>query len=999
MPCPACGETNRPDRRFCARCGANLAVGCAGCGAPNEPGARFCGQCGATLAAGGRPSVEKGAASVEKSAAPAPATLAAGRYVIERPLGEGGKKRVYLASDTRLDREVAIALVKTEGLDETGLARVRREARAMGRLGDHPHIVTVFDVGEENGQPYIVSQYMPGGSVDDRLQAAEHHRLPLIETLRIGGEVCRALQHAHDCGVVHRDIKPSNIWLTADGTVKLGDFGLAVVRDRSRLTVEGMMVGTVAYMPPEQALGRAPDARSDLYALGASLYEMLTGRPPFLGDDAVAVVSQHIHTAPVAPSWHNAEVPRALENLVLAMLAKAPEERPASAATVRDALLAVASAPVSTEPRVEESNPLDRLAGGVFVGRERELDELKTCVEDARGGRGRLVLIAGEPGIGKTRTASEITTYAQLRGFQALWGRCHETGGAPAYWPWVQIIRAYLHDRDPTKVISEMGTGAADIAQLVSEIRERMPELPPPPMLEPEQARFRLFDSITAFVRTATSRQPLVLILDDAHWADKASLLLLQFLAREMGSARLLVLVTYRDIELGRDHPLFQALGEITREPGTTRLQLRGLGASDVARYIEMTSGFAPPDDLVAAVHHETEGNPFFTGEVVRLLVAEGRLESERPTGWKIGVPQGVREVIGRRLSRLSEECNRVLTLASVIGREFGLDVLERVSGLDGEQLLEVLDESLAARIVAKVPEAVGRYRFAHALVRDTLYDEPSPVRRVRLHRQIGEAVEAIHEANPGRHLAELAYHFGQAAEDGRLADKAILYSRRAAERALAQLAYEDGARLYQLALDAVTTHRPAAQVERGELLLGLGEAERRVGEVDKAKESFRDAADLARRLGAAELLARAALAYGGPGFVFGLHDEFELTLLEQALDALGDEESALRASVLARLAMGLYGAGGRARERCVALSAEAVDMARRVGDPATLATALHSRHVALWGPRHLDERLAIASEIIRLAETAGDKEQAARGRHFRIVDLLEQGDMRAAYR
>jgi class 3 adenylate cyclase len=926
-----------------------------------------------------------------------PAAIAGGRYQLKRLLGEGGKKRVYLATDGLLERDVAIALIKTEGLDEAGLARVRREARAMGRLGDHPHVVTVFDVGEDEGRPFIVSQYMPGGSVDDLLQRAEQHRLPIDHTLRVAGEIARALEHAHANGVIHRDVKPSNVWLTADGTAKLGDFGLAVARDRSRLTIEGMMVGTVAYMPPEQALGRPPEARTDLYAFGAMLYEMVTGRPPFLGDDAIAIVSQHLNTAPVAPSWHNAQVPRALERLILAMLAKTPAERPASAAAVRQALAPI-SARSTIEGPSEDANPLDALAGGIFVGREQEIDELRRTVDEARAGQGRLVLLAGEPGIGKTRIASELGTYARLRGSQVLWGRCHETGGAPAYWPWVQIIRSYLHDRDAQHVRSAMGTGAADIAQVVSEVRERLPDLPSPPALEPEQARFRLFDSITAFLRTAATAQPLVLVLDDIHWADRSSLLLLQFLAREMQATRLLVIGTYRDVEVDRTHPLFQTLGDLTREPATRRVALGGLAEHDVGRYVEMTAGTAPPPDLVRTVHAETEGNPFFVGEVVRLLVTERRLGARaRGDGWKLALPQSVREVIARRLDRLSPACNRVLTVASVVGREFGTDLLEAPSGLAHDRLLEALDEAIAARIVAKVPTAVGRYRFSHALVREALYADVAHGERIALHRRIGEALETVARARPERHLAELAYHFTQAAEDGRDAGKALDYAGRAGDRALAQLAYEEGARQYEAALDLLSARQPDDDAGRTALLLGLGEARRRMGEVDAAKLAIREAAEIARRLGAAESLARAALAYGGPGFAFGISDAEEVALLEEALVALGVADSALRARVAARLAMELYPTG--ARERADRLSEEAVAMARRTGDAATLAHALHSRHAVLWGPRHLDERLAIATEIVRLAEAAGDKEQLARGRHFRVVDLLETGDVRAAYR
>src|SRR5439155_21889403 len=233
------------------------------------------------------------------------------------------------------------------------------------------------------------------------------------------------------------------------------------------------------------------------------------------------------------------------------------------------------------------------------------------------------------------------------------------------------------------------------------------------------QARFRLFDSVTTFLKTATSRRPLVLLLDDLHWADKPSLLLLQFLAREMENSRLLVVGTYRDIELGREHPLFQALGALAREAVTRRIALRGLSEEDVARYIEMTAGLTPAPALVAAVHREAEGNPFFLGEVVRLLVTEGSLAGAGDrTDWKFRVPQGVREVIARRLDPLSQECNRVLSVAAVIGREFGTNVLEHAAELSRDRLIEILEEAVANRLVAEAPRAPGRYSFAHALIR-----------------------------------------------------------------------------------------------------------------------------------------------------------------------------------------------------------------------------------------------------------------------------------------
>jgi len=497
-----------------------------------------------------------------------PTSFANGRYQVKQFLGEGGKKMVYLAQDTTLDREVAFALIKTEGLDNTSRTRIQREAQAMGRLGSHPHIVTVFDLGQESDQPYMVTELMAGGDVEGLIAAAPDHRLALDRAIGVAKMTCRGLEFAHGRGIVHRDLKPGNVWLTSDGVAKIGDFGLAVALDRSRLTTEGMMVGTVSYMPPEQAMGGDVTPRSDLYSLGAMLYEMVTGRPPFLGDDSVAIIGQHINTPPVAPTWHNRQCPRPLEALILRMLAKDPAERPGSATDVLSALDAIDLTASVEQPAaaVDEAHALDSLAGGVFVGRQREMGDLKAALEDALSGRGRMVTLVGEPGIGKTRTAQELATYAGLRGAQVLWGRCYEEQGVPPYWPWVQAIRSYVRERDPEQLRSEMGAGAADIAEVVSDVRERLPDLQPAPELEPDQARFRLFDSIAAFLKTASQRQPLVLVLDDLHWADQPSLLLLQFVARELGGARLLLIGTYRDVELSRQHPLAEALGELTRE-------------------------------------------------------------------------------------------------------------------------------------------------------------------------------------------------------------------------------------------------------------------------------------------------------------------------------------------------------------------------------------------------------------------------------------------------
>jgi class 3 adenylate cyclase len=988
MRCPSCGHENPEGVKFCGECGTSLQADtiCSRCGFANPAGVRFCHECGQSLRQ----------ASEVRTPTPAPAlptSFATGRYQVQRFLGEGGRKRVYLAHDSTLDRDVAVAVIKTEGLDEAGLSRVKREAQAMGRLGDHPNIVTVFDIGDDGGQPYIVSQYMGGGDLDGMLNRAPDRRLPIAEAIRLAQQVQQGLEHAHGRGIIHRDLKPGNIWLTEDGTAKIGDFGLAVALDRSRLTMEGMMVGTVAYMAPEQALGRQPDARSDLYSLGCMMYEMVTGRAPFLGDDPVAIISQHINTAPVAPSWHNPEVPRALESLILRLLAKDPNDRPESAAAIPQALQAIVDSASTTAPIAAESdvNPLDRLATGIFVGRDKEMDELRAGLEDSLSGRGRLMMLVGEPGIGKTRTSEEFATYARLRNVQVLWGRCYEGEGAPAYWPWVQIIRSYVHDKEPTTLMSEMGPGAADIAQVVSEVKDRLPGLPVPAALEPDQARFRLFDSITTFLKNASKGAPLMVVLDDMHWADKPSLLLLQFLAKELRGSRLMVLGTYRDVELRRQHPLAQTLGELNRENLSQRVLLRGLTENDVRRFVEVTAGTSPPDALVQAVYKETEGNPFFVNEIVRLLVADGRLEQAAGVKeWSVTIPQSVREVVGRRLDHLSEGCNRVLTIGSVIGREFGLRLLEKVAEVKGDALLEALEEAMAARVIAELPRATDQYWFSHALIRETLYEELSTTRRVRLHRQIGEALE---ELDAEGNLPQLAYHFAEAAPGGDV-EKAVVYARKAGEKAVALFAWEDAVTQFERALQVVDLQTPVNETLKCDLLLALGDSLFGTGDEARGQATFESAAEIARRLKDGQRLAQAALGYARP-FSVGLVNETVVALLREALRGIADEDSAVRARLLSRLGREMYFASLEEFDR---LTLEGVTVARRVADKRALSEVLWNR---MWGSNMLDgaeERLSGAAEMIRLAEDVDDRSRVAFAMFTLTLNQMIIGDTEGAY-
>ena len=524
-----------------------------------------------------------------------------------------------------------------------------------------------------------------------------------------------------------------------------------------------------------------------------------------------------------------------------------------------------------------------------FVGREAELGALTVDLDAALAGRGGVVLVAGEPGIGKTRLAEELAVQASGRGVLVLWGRCWEGEGAPAFWPWVQVVRAYVQAADPTALRQEMGAGAADIAQLVPAVCERLPDLPAPPPTEPEAARFRLFDSLTGFLRAAAARRPLLLVLDDLHWADAPSLALLRFVGRALEGAGPLVVGCYRHTEVDQGHSLLGTLADLTRGQHHRRLLLGGLDEAEVASFIALVAGVAPPPALAVAVHQQTDGNPFFVTEVVRLLATQGQLGQPTETVSPLlagGLPEGVRAVVTQRLGRLSGDCRGVLEVAAVLGRGFRLRALQLASGRDSGQLLELLEEVEGARVVEAAPAGPASWRFVHTLVREVLYEGLPTARRVRLHRLVGEALEAVHAADLGPHLAELAHHFVAAAPAGeKTVARAVQVATLAGRRALELLAWEEAAGLFARALAVLELAEEPDQVERCDLLLALGEADMAASDVAAARAAYQQAGELARRMGAPEALARAAL---GLEYTAGMVDPVEVGLLEEALAALG---------------------------------------------------------------------------------------------------------------
>jgi DNA-binding CsgD family transcriptional regulator/tetratricopeptide (TPR) repeat protein len=629
-----------------------------------------------------------------------------------------------------------------------------------------------------------------------------------------------------------------------------------------------------------------------------------------------------------------------------------------------------------------------------LVGRRAELAELLGRLDAAVDGHGGLLLLAGEPGIGKTRLADEFASRAQAAGFRVAFGRSWEAGGAPAYWPWIQSLRPLVHGIEPDRLASSVGAGGPHLAQLLPELRDTLPNLAEPDPASPEVARFRLFDAVAGFVVRVAADRPLLIILEDLHAADDSSLLLLQFAAAELSGSCVLVLGTYREVELTLG-PLGALLPDIARGPGTDRIALSGLSVDDVARFIESITGQAPPEALATAMHRDTNGNPLFIGEVVRLLVAEDLL-GRPPSDGRWPIPEGVREVIGRRLERLSEGCRSVLRLGAVVGRDFTVEVIERLAGRPAAQVLEDLRDAAGARLIGRVLDDPGRFQFAHALVRDTLYDELAPADHVRLHRAVGEALETLYAADPEPHVAELAYHFLEAAPGGETS-KGTDYAVAAGSRAVRLLAYEEAVRLLDMAHRSL--RESPDERRRCEVLLLLGDAQERAGATLDSKASFLEAAELATRLASPELLGRAALGYAGrsPWLRAGA-DRQMIPLLTQALEALGDQDSVLVALLLGRLAGALR--DQPTQEPRAKLAHRAVAMARRLGDLDTLFYALQTEWAAtLLGPDGADQQLVVGEELNRLAAQVQDRERLNDSSWVHVVSSMTRGEVWEARR
>ena len=634
-----------------------------------------------------------------------------------------------------------------------------------------------------------------------------------------------------------------------------------------------------------------------------------------------------------------------------------------------------------------------------YVGREVARGLLDVARSQARSGARRVVLLSGEPGIGKTRLASYSALGANADGFAVCWGACSEDLAAP-YEPWIGVCSQLVEHMDGDLLAGYAQLHGSEMARLAGNLARRAPGAPARQTTDPETERFLLFKAVAELLRTVAASVPVCVVLDDFQWADGQSVALLKHLARNLEHGRLHLLVTYRDSDLTKDHPLTAALADLRRLDGVERIPLQGLQTEDVLAMTTAAAGHELDADgiaLAAEIAAETGGNPFFVGEILRNLSESGLVVyDEQQDRWVIdrssgvALPESVREVVERRVDVLGTDARQTLTAAAVIGRSFDLDLLAQLVGLDEVKLLDQLEAAVQASLLVESPDRVGRFTFAHALINHTLYNGLGGTRRARMHLQVAEALEALYGGDAEERLAELALHWRLAtvSVDKR---KAAHYSLRAGRRALDSLAPAEAVKLFS---DAVELIGDVDGTERCEALIGLGEAQLQTGD-GAYRETLLDAARIASTMADAELAARAALANNrgnGVSSAFGEIDTERVAAIERALELDDPPNRARRARLLAIKALELEWDPDVGVRR--SLAEEAISLARAASDRRTLAEVLRNIVEAVRAPDTLAWRLGLGEELVDCAAEVGDPALRISAHTSLFNTCVEQGDL-----
>lgn len=778
------------------------------------------------------------------------------RYEIISELGRGGMGVVYKAHDPLLNREVAVKLIPPAMLSSDAEQRFQREAQLVAQM-DYPAVVPIYDFGKHEGSLFFVMPVVQGTNLRGFLR---EQTLTLGEVIDIGIQIAEALDYSHARGVIHRDIKPENVMASREEggrvRVRIMDFGLARAAAESRITKTGTIAGTLAYMSPEQvASASGADHRSDIYALGTVLYECLTGEPPFSGE-LQSILYRIVHEIPQPPRSLGAAINEDLEAVVLSCIAKDPSRRPQRASEVAESLRRCQSrlhdSDLTKSVLLTRTLVLPRPALSPFIGREKELAELQKRLNAAISGECQFVVVGGDPGAGKTRLLDEIESLAKARKLLVLHGRSVEQDGAFPYQGFCEAIQEYFRQRDTTISSSgpiDLSDLASDLVALfpmlteISDIRSaatgeskltRVGESPGP------ENRTHIFELLARTLARISGGKPLIVFLEDLHAAE-VSIEALQYIVRRLGPTPTLIVGTYRSTEVDGRHPLSRMLDSFRGDRRFASIALGPFSPSDHRLFLEtLIGGPGLSAALTERLYEGTEGNPFFTKELVRSLLDSGGINKDNTGTWTLSTETGVstdalpatiQQAVEKRIERLPEDLREILSIASVIGKTFDFADLETLAG-ENDDVEKGVDRLVDEGLIEEERESRGdRLTFSSAVVRDVLYARISRRKRRSLHRKYAEHIEKRHSGRLERVYPRLVYHFSQ----GDVPDKTVEYGLRLAKAALDAFSAEEAARSAKTALEFLDEEWEGPRSTEGEARLLLAQAHRMAGEVDGA--------------------------------------------------------------------------------------------------------------------------------------------------------------------
>lgn len=812
----------------------------------------------------------------------------ADRFRIIQKLGEGSLATVYSALDIQENRVIALKILSKQRRDEESRLRFRRDVEALSKI-DHPNIVKILSCGEYEGSSFLAMELFEGTNLSRLLKK---RKMTLDMAIKTVTDVAAALEIVHERGILHRDLKPRNILIKGEET-KISDFCVARIVNLVDILDKPAMIDTLSYMSPELTgvLPVVPDERSDLYSLGIIFYELVTGEPPFIGDDIGTILHQHVTKSPKDPRQLDPSIPEVVANMVLKLLKKQPEERYQSARGLLADLerikseRAVRGAYEIFSLGIEDS--ISRPSYHTkFIGRKEELAELTETIWLAGEGRGRFASISGMAGIGKTRLINELRPYCDEKGVLLISGKCNKYGGQHPFNPFVESITDYSNilsiksgeEKDAEvrtirEALGGLGGAMTQMAPALEGVMGKMPELV---KLEPERERMRLFQVIFSFFSAIASRErPLIIFLDDLQWSDLGTIELLDFLGPKLAQSPILILGSFREEEISKDHPLGRLLRKF-QDSGVPfkQINLKSLPIKETGMIIRGLFGYKEdvPRPLLVLAQERTKGNPFYLLQVLGSMVDKKIMYLEE-NKWKFNVermkyaelPSTVIELLLGRLERLAPEVARVLTYASAVGKEFSYDLLKNITKIPGEELIGVLDETLSHMFIWEKPGLIrGIYTFSHDKIREALYEKLDSASRKELHEEIARSLEEAYRENLDAVVYDLAYHYFQGLNKEKALDYAIL----AGEKAKWTYSNEDVIRHFERALLLLEQKgfgkgsKPWVKLQEE-----IGDAHCLLGEYDKSIACYDDVAPFQKtRLEKAKLLEKKGYAIFNKG-------------------------------------------------------------------------------------------------------------------------------------